>query len=86
MSEPTNTAEQWPQGADLDRAMESAFHDAVRRHRAANEPMVMWENGEARHVSPFEIPLPGEDLPRVPNPHAEGASAELPKRRASGAD
>lgn len=75
MSEPTNTAEQWPQGADLDGAVESAFHDAVRRHRAANEPMVMWENGEVRHVSPFEIPLSGEDLPRLPDQNAGGASA-----------
>lgn len=85
MKESAEKSATWPEGAALDHAMDSAFHDAVRRHRAANEPMVMWENGEARHVSPFEIPLPGEDLPRAPDRVDRGASAE-PRRRAMGAD
>jgi hypothetical protein len=84
MSKPTDGAVPWPAGDDLDQAMESAFHEAVRRHRAANEPMVMWEEGEVRHVSPFEIPLPGEDLPRAPNTRV--ASPEEWKRRPSGAN
>ena len=54
----------WPEASALDRAMDVAFMDAVRQHRAANVPMVMWEDGEVKHVSPFEIPLPGEDHPR----------------------
>lgn len=61
-------------GAKMDRAIRAGFADAVRLHREANMPMVIWENEQVRLVSPFEIPLPGE------NP------AELPKRRALGGD
>lgn len=81
MSKPGNATRGWPEGAALDRAMDAAFHEAVRRHRAANEPLVMWVNGESKHVSPFEILLPGEDLPRAP----ELRVSRLPKRRAHGA-
>lgn len=61
-------------GAAVDRAVEAAFAEAVRRHRAAGVPMAMWEDGAVKLVSPFDIPLPGED------------PADLPKRRAQGAD
>jgi len=61
-------------GAAVDRAMEAAFTDAVRRHREAGVPMAMWEDGAVKMVSPFDIPLPGED------------PAESPKRRVQGAD
>ena len=57
----------WPDGAALDRAMHAAFQEAVRQHRAENVPLVMWQDGEVRHVSPFDIPLP-EDSPRLPPP------------------
>jgi hypothetical protein len=74
----------WPEASALDRAMDVAFMDAVRRHRAANVPMVMWENGEVKHVSPFEIPLPGEDRPRPAE--LSVASSEVSRRRALGGD
>jgi hypothetical protein len=61
-------------GAAVDRAVEAAFADAVRRHRAAGVPMAMWENGAVKMVSPFDIPLPGEE------------PADAPKRRVQGAD
>ena len=82
MSNPAERSEAWPEGAVLDRAMDTAFHDAVRRHRAANVPMVMWVDGEVKHVSPFESPLPGEDLPRAPELQVSDSS----KRRAQGGD
>lgn len=63
----------WPEASTLDRAMDAAFLDAVRRHRAANVPLVMWEDGEVRHVSPFEIPLPGEEQPGGDKRRAMGA-------------
>lgn len=61
-------------GAAVDRATQAAFADAVRRHREAGVPMAMWENGAVKMVSPFDIPLPGED------------PAEIPQRRVHGAD
>jgi|GEM_PF-3934438 len=63
--------EVWDDDARMQRVLDEAFHAAVRRHRAANVRMVMWEDGEAREVSPFDIPLPDDP-------------AEPPKRRAAG--
>jgi hypothetical protein len=71
--------ETWPEGAALDGAMEAAFHDAVRRHRAADVPMVMWQGGEVRHVSPFDIPIP-EDGPRAVGPRSTLAHPAVPRR------
>jgi hypothetical protein len=66
--------EVWNDDARMQAALDRGFHAAVRRHRAANVPMVMWENGEVVEVSPFDIPLP-DDPPHPPEP---------PKRRAVG--
>jgi hypothetical protein len=65
--------QKWRDGTAIDRVMDLAFQDAVRRHRAANVPMAMWEDGEVVHVSPFDIPLP--DDPEEP-----------PRRRAQAGD
>ncbi len=48
-------------GSAVDRAMAAAHADAVRRHRQANVPMVMWEDGRTVLVSPFDVRLPGEE-------------------------
>ena len=61
-------------GARMDRAMDRAFVDAVKQHRKGNVPMVFWDDDEVRHVSPFDITLPGEELP----------PADPPRRRAAG--
>jgi hypothetical protein len=71
MSESEDFRQKWREGTAVDRAMDLAFQAAVRRHRAANVPMAMWQNGEVLHVSPFDIPLPDDP-------------AEPPKRRAMG--
>jgi hypothetical protein len=60
-------------GAKMDRAIRAGFADAVRRHREANLPMAIWENEQVRLVSPFDIPLPGEDPAEVPKRHVQGA-------------
>ena len=60
-------------GAAVDGAMEAAFADAVRRHREAGVPMAMWEDGAVKMVSPFEIPLPGEEPGDAPKRHVQGA-------------
>lgn len=87
MNERADGPEVWPDEAGLDRAMDAAFYEAVRRHRAAGVPMTMWENGEARQVSPFDIPLPGEDLPRTRNARSvEPQRRHLARRRAQTGD
>ena len=60
-------------GSAVDRAVQAAFADAVRRHREAGVPMAMWEDGAVKRVSPFDIPLPGEDPADVPRRHVQGA-------------
>lgn len=60
-------------GSAVDRAVEAAFAEAVRRHREADVPMAMWEDGAVKMVSPFDIPLPGEDPADVPRRHVQGA-------------
>lgn len=60
-------------GAKMDRAVRAGFADAVRLHREANLPMAIWENEQVRLVSPFDIPLPGEDPAEVPRRHVQGA-------------
>ena len=61
----------WQDDARMQGARDAAVQNAVRRHRAANVPMVMWEDGNVREISPFDIPLPEDP-------------AEPPKRRAQG--
>jgi hypothetical protein len=61
-------------GEKIDRAVQAAFADAIRRHREGNVPMAIWEDEQVKLVSPFDIPLPGEN------------AAEMPRRRAQGGD
>ena len=65
--------EVWRDDARMQGALDLAFRMAVRRHRAANVPMTMWQDGEVREVSPFDIPLPDDPT-------------EPPKRRAHAGD
>ena len=51
------------EGTAVDRAVDAAFFEAVRRHRQANVPVVIRENGKIVRVSPFDVALP-EDEPR----------------------
>jgi hypothetical protein len=48
-------------GAKMDRAVRDGFADAIRLHREANVPMVIWEDEQVKLVSPFDIPLPEEE-------------------------
>lgn len=61
--------EMWRDDARMQGALDLAFQNAVRRHRAGNVPMVMWEDGEVVEVSPFDIPLP-DDPPEPPTRRA----------------
>lgn len=53
-------------GEKMDRAARLASADAIRRHREANVPMAIWEDEQVKLVSPFDVPLPEEV---VPKPH-----------------
>lgn len=57
----------------MDRASRAAFADTVRLHREAKVPMGTWENEQVTLVSPFEIPLPGEEQPGGDKRRAMGA-------------
>lgn len=61
----------WRDDARVQDTLDAAFHVAVRRHRAANVPMVMWQDGQVREVSAFDIPLP-DDPPEPPLRRATG--------------
>jgi hypothetical protein len=63
----------WQDDARMQAALDDAFRNAVRRHRAANVPMVMWEDGEVREISPFDIPLP-DDPTDPPMRRAQGGA------------
>lgn len=67
-------------GEKMDRAVREGFADAIRRHREAGVPMAMWENGAVKMVSPFDIPLPGEES------DADAADAQNSERRAQAGD
>lgn len=71
MVEDQEFRQKWRDGKAIDQVMDLAFQDAVRRHRAANVPMAMWQDGKVREVSPFDIRLPDDPV-------------EPPKRRAQG--
>lgn len=49
-------------GRAVDRAVDAAFYEAVRRHRQGNVPILVRKNGEPTLISPFDVPLP-EDEP-----------------------
>lgn len=65
----TRIDEVWRDDARIQAVLDLAFQHAVRRHRASNVPMAMWEDGEVREVSPFDIPLP-DDPPEPPEHRA----------------
>jgi hypothetical protein len=73
MSADKTPGQELDDGARMDRAVQAGFADAVRLHREANLPMAIWENEQVRLVSPFDIPLPGEDPADVPRRHVQGA-------------
>ncbi len=59
-------AEVWNDNARMQAALDRGFYNAVRTHRAANVPMVMWQDGEVKDVSPFDIRLPEDPDPAEP--------------------
>lgn len=73
MSEKPTARELMLEGPEVDSAFDRGLEAAVRAHRRSGEPLIVWEDDEVREVSPFDITLPGEELPPAP-----------PRRRAAG--
>lgn len=48
------------EGVLIDRALEAATREAIRQHKQAGQPMVVWRDGKVVHISPeeMEAPLP----------------------------
>ena len=62
----------WRDNAVYERALESAFQDAVRQSRIYNLPVDVWKEGKIAFVSPFDIHLPEDDDPSMPRRVANG--------------
>jgi hypothetical protein len=48
-------------GAAIDRAIEMAGYDVVRRHRQLGAPLVLWRDGRVVEVPPESVPIPDDD-------------------------
>ncbi|MFL5382823.1 MAG: hypothetical protein ACJ8GN_09950 [Longimicrobiaceae bacterium] len=57
-----------------ERALESAFQEAVRQHRIYNLPIAVRKGREIVRVSPFDIHLPEDDDPAMPKRVTNGKS------------
>jgi len=56
----------WHDNEAYERALESAFQEAVRQHRIYNLPIAVRKGREIVRVSPFDIHLPEDDDPAMP--------------------
>lgn len=64
----------WRDNAVYERALESAFQEAVRQHRIYNLPIAVRKGREVVRVSPFDIHLPEDDDPSMPKRGTNGNS------------
>jgi len=54
-------------GTPIDEAMHDAFLDAVRKHRHAGQPLVVWRNERVEYISADTIADDGTLLDRQTN-------------------
>lgn len=59
----------WP----IDRAIEKAVREAIRRHKRLGEPIAVWRDGRVVVVPAEEIPEPPVDSPGEQPEGPEGA-------------
>lgn len=43
------------EGTAIDDAMKEAFHEAVRKHIQAGQPLIVWRNGRVERVAPESL-------------------------------
>jgi hypothetical protein len=60
-------------GTAIDAALQKAFENAMRRHKQAGHPLVVWKDGQIAWIPPEEIPaLPEEDSVSSPTGRNSG--------------
>ena len=45
----------WDEGTLIDDALQAAFREAIRQHKASGRPMVFWEDGRIVKLSAEEV-------------------------------
>jgi hypothetical protein len=55
--------EMFRQGKPIDDAVARAAYEAIARHKALNQPIVIWQDGAPRWLQPNEIDLESIQLP-----------------------
>ena len=56
-------AEIFDEGTAIDRALEEAVRQALRRHKKLGNPIVIYKDGKVVWVPPEEIPVDERSLP-----------------------
>ena len=46
------------EGTPIDQAIEEAVREALKRHKRASNPIVVWRDGEMHWIQPEDIRLP----------------------------
>jgi len=62
----SKVADAWRDDAAIERGLKAAFQDAVRQSRIYNLPVDVRKDGKVIYVSPFDIHLPEDDDPSMP--------------------
>lgn len=42
-------------GSKIDQAVKDARNKLILKHRALNEPLVIWKDGKVQHLSPDQL-------------------------------
>lgn len=50
------------EGTPIDQAIEEAVREALKRHKQAGNPIVVWWNGEMCWIEPEDIQVPIDSL------------------------
>lgn len=48
-------------GVEIDRALRRAVRDALRDHKAAGNPVAVWQGGRVVWIPPEELQIPPEE-------------------------
>jgi hypothetical protein len=49
------------EGVEIDRALQGAVREAIRRHKLLGNPIATWRDGEVVWIEPDEIDIPEDD-------------------------
>jgi hypothetical protein len=57
------------EGTPIDEGIEQGVQEALRRHKRAGNPVVIWQDGQMRWLAPEDIPVSDESS--LPNEDTE---------------